>query len=97
MTTRSYRSRILLHSISTSVVLPLPTGPPTPTLSGGMFLLRIIGWVFLSQITAFIQFYWLSHFRLDEIRASNALVSPATNTNHIDVRRLRWATSAPNQ
>src|SRR5689334_25189382 len=39
-TTRSQRSRIVLHSISTSVVLPEPTGPPTPTRSGGSFLVR---------------------------------------------------------
>src|SRR6187402_635943 len=34
-TTRSQRSRIALQSISTRVVLPEPTGPPTPTRSGG--------------------------------------------------------------
>src|SRR6187200_701868 len=34
-TTRSQVSRIVLQSISTSVVLPEPTGPPTPTRSGG--------------------------------------------------------------
>src|SRR5512147_1796951 len=39
-TTRSQRSRIVLHSISTSVVLPEPTGPPTPTRSGGRRLVR---------------------------------------------------------
>src|SRR6185295_7456860 len=31
---------MVLHSISTSVVLPEPTGPPTPTRSGGSFLVR---------------------------------------------------------
>src|SRR5471030_2213723 len=42
--TRSQRSRIALHSISTSVVLPEPTGPPTPTRSGGRRLLRLAMW-----------------------------------------------------
>src|SRR5262245_54502391 len=39
-TIKSQRSRIALHNISTSVVLPEPTGPPTPTRSGGRRLLR---------------------------------------------------------
>src|SRR5690349_12600827 len=39
-TTRSKRSRIALQSISTSVVLPEPTGPPTPTRSGGSTRVR---------------------------------------------------------
>src|ERR1700760_2607544 len=43
-TTRSHLSRIALHSISTSVVLPEPTGPPTPTRSGGRRLLRLAMW-----------------------------------------------------
>src|SRR3982751_4009274 len=34
-TRRSQGPRIALQSISTSVVLPEPTGPPTPTRSGG--------------------------------------------------------------
>src|ERR1700742_1406223 len=43
-TTRSQRSRIALQSISTSVVLPEPTGPPTPTRSGGRRLERLATW-----------------------------------------------------
>src|SRR3954447_21128022 len=43
-TTRSHLSRIVLQSISTSVVLPEPTGPPTPTRSGGRRLLRLAMW-----------------------------------------------------
>src|SRR5471032_804024 len=43
-TTRSQRSRIALHNISTSVVFPDPTGPPTPTRSGGRRLLRLAMW-----------------------------------------------------
>src|SRR6516164_7197065 len=39
-TTRSKRSRIDLQSISTSVVLPEPTGPPTPTRNGGSTRVR---------------------------------------------------------
>src|SRR3954468_13356104 len=42
--TRSHLSRIVLQSISTSVVLPEPTGPPTPTRSGGRRLLRLAMW-----------------------------------------------------
>src|SRR6478735_4856431 len=43
-TTRSQRSRMVLHSISTSVVLPEPTGPPTPTRSGGNGRVRRAIW-----------------------------------------------------
>src|SRR5262245_13382622 len=40
ITTMSYRSRIDLQSISTSVVFPDPTGPPMPTCSGGSGFVR---------------------------------------------------------
>src|ERR1700722_5688565 len=40
ITTRSYRSRNDLQSISTRVVFPDPTGPPTPTRSGGFCFVR---------------------------------------------------------
>src|ERR1700733_6778022 len=39
--TRSYRSRNSLQSISTSVVLPDPTGPPMPIRNGGFRLVRL--------------------------------------------------------
>src|SRR6516162_1402530 len=41
ITTMSYRSRIDLQSISTSVVFPAPTGPPIPTRRGGLSFVRL--------------------------------------------------------
>src|SRR5690606_6771541 len=40
MAIRSYFSDIRLHSISSKVVLPDPTGPPTPIRRGGRDLVR---------------------------------------------------------
>src|SRR5690554_2185094 len=48
MATSSYLAAIFLQSISSSVVFPEPTGPPTPTRSGGsVFVRRVAGLVFL--------------------------------------------------